>query len=257
MKSKRQNEILKILLMEHSLKTEDLVNRFGVSIETIRRDINTMEQEGLVKKVYGGIRISSDSLRVNALESWNNRLEHCHSEKVKIVTRALELIADNSVIALDIGTTTYELSRLLGAKKNLCVITNSLLIASELAKNTSHNTYCIGGLVMPSEIVTSGVFARNFLNSFASIDMFLVGADGLTIKNGITEFNEAVVEIKQQIAAIARQTVLLADHSKFGKEALFKSCALDDVDVLVTDELAPKKELDMLRKINVEVIVAT
>ncbi|MCI2058008.1 MAG: DeoR/GlpR family DNA-binding transcription regulator [Oscillibacter sp.] len=256
MKYRRQNEILKLLLLEHSLKTENLASHFNVSIETIRRDINTMEQAGLIKKVYGGISLVSDSMHMTSLETWNVRLAHAHAEKVHIVTRALELIPDNAVIALDIGTTTYELSRLLNAKKNLSIITNSLLISSELARNTSHKIYCIGGLVMPNEVVTSGVFARNFLNNFASIDLFIGSADGITLKSGITEFNEAVIDVKRQLIARADRTVALIDHSKFGKEALFVSWDLRTIDVLVTDSEAPKKELEMIQKLGVEIIVA-
>lgn len=134
MKNKRQSEILKLLFSEQSLKTEYLSSYFGVSIETIRRDINELSRSGMIKKVYGGIRLNHDSMQMAALENWNERLTNFHEEKIKIATKALEFISDNSVIALDIGTTTYELSRLLSAKKDLSIITNSLYIASELSK---------------------------------------------------------------------------------------------------------------------------
>ena len=255
MKNKRQNEILKLLMVEQDLKTEYLATHFGVSIETIRRDLKELEQAGLIKKVYGGVSLVTDTIHMTMLEKWNVRVENRHTEKVKLATRALDLIEDHSVIALDIGTTTYELSRLLSTKKGLSIITNSLPIASELARNTPHKIYCIGGMVIADEIVTSGVFARNFLNNFASINMFIGSADGLTLKSGITEFNEAVVDIKQQLIARADRNVALVDHSKFGKEALFVSCAPKDLDVLVTDAQAPAKDLEMFQKLGVEVIV--
>lgn len=256
MKNKRQDEILKLLHVEQHLKTEQLMQTFGVSIETIRRDINALEQKGLVKKVYGGISIASEPLRIDTLENWHTRTDHCHAEKVKIARRALELIPDNSVIALDIGTTTYELARLLGAKKNLSIVTSSLLIASELAQNTLHHVYAIGGLVSPNEIVTSGSFARNFLKNFASIDYFLMGADGISLKHGITDFGEAVADVKQQIHALSNQCIALIDHSKFGREALFKTCELKDIDILVTDQQSPKKDLETMQKLGVNITIA-
>jgi len=192
---------------------------------------------------------------MTTLENWNVRLEHSHEEKVKIVTRALNYIPDNSVIALDIGTTTYELSRLLITKKGLSIITNSFLIASELARNTPHKIYCVGGMVMQDELVTSGTFARNFLNNFASIDLFIGSADGFTVKNGITECSEAVVDIKQQLIARASRNMILIDHSKFGKEALFVSCPLKDIDILITDDKSPEKDIETMREKGIEVVV--
>lgn len=256
MKDKRQNEILKLLLNEQTLKTEYLAEHFDVSIETIRRDINSMEQAGLIKKVYGGVSLLGDSFRISSLDSWNTRLEKNHEDKVKIVTKALDLIHDNSVIALDIGTTTYELSRLLGSKKGLSIITNSLLIAGELAKNTSHKVYCIGGMVMAEEAATGGLFARMFLDNFASIDLFIGSADGISLHSGITEFNEIVVDVKQQLIQRAKKSVFLIDHSKFGNEAMFCSCSLSQASILVTDSGAPERDLNALRKLGIEVIIA-
>jgi len=255
MKIRRQNEILKLLAKEQTLKTEQLASLFDVSIETIRRDIRSMERSGLIKKVYGGISLCSGAMGVATLDSWNTRLEHSHSEKAKIAAGALELIEDNMVIALDIGTTVYELSRLLGTKKNLSIITNSLLMAAELSQNTAHSIYCIGGKVTTNEGVTSGFYARNFLSSFASVDLFLMGADGLSLQYGVTEFSEGVVDVKRQLVSMARRNIVLADHTKFGREALFRSCDLSQIHTLITDEAAPAKELDALSKLGMEVIV--
>lgn len=257
MKSKRKNEIMKRLLIEEYLKTEEMAAMFGVSIETIRRDISEMEKAGLIKKVYGGISLCSGSARAHStLDSWNTRLERCHEEKVKIAAKALELIPDDAVIALDIGTSVYELSRLLGVKKNLSIITNSLLIAGELARNTTHSVFCVGGKVTTNEIVTSGIYARNFLEDFAVVDLLLIGADGISVKQGITEYSEDVVDVKRQLSALARRTILLADHSKFGVEAPFKSCSFADVDELITDGAAPEKDLNALHKLGMTVTVA-
>lgn len=255
MKSIRQSEILKLLQAEHDLKTEYLVQHFGVSIETIRRDINALEQKGLIKKVYGGITVPSDSARIDSLENWHIRSGHCMEEKAKIAQAALSLIPDNSVIALDIGTTLHEFAKLLNTKKNLSIITGSLYIASELSQSTSHHVYAIGGLVIPNEAVTSGSFARNFLKSFSSIDYFITSADGFSTKNGLTEFGEAIADVKQQIHALSSKTIALIDHSKFGREALFKTCELSDIDILVTDSGSPKKDLEKIKKMGVEVII--
>ena len=89
----------------------------------------------------------------------------------------------------------------------------------------------------------------------ASINLFIGSADGITPK-GITEFSEAVVDIKCQLIACSDRNIALVDHSKFGKEALFVSCPMQKVDTLVTDGNAPQKELDIIRSIGVDVVVA-
>ena len=257
MKSRRKNEIMKRLVLEKTLKMEEMAAMFGVSVETVRRDVADLERDGLVEKVYGGIRLREGTLRSHStLDSWSERMSRCHAEKVQIAARALELVEDDSVIALDIGTTVYELSRLLAVKKGLTIITNSLPIAAELSRTTSHNILCVGGRVTTNETVTGGVYARRFLEDFAAVDLFLMGADGLSVKQGVTEYSEGIVDVKHQLSQLARRCVLLADHSKFGVEAPFKSCPLERVDTLITDAAAPVKVLEGLRKRGIEIIRA-
>lgn len=256
MKSTRQNAIMKLLMVRQTVKTEHLVRELGVSIETIRRDINDLEREGLVKKIYGGIRMVTNDMRVTVMDSWNQRLENRHAEKIAIVGRALECIPDNATIALDTGTTVYELSRLLGSKKNLTIITNSLNVASELSQNTQHTVYSVGGMLNRGEIVTVGTFACRFLDNFTSIDLFICSADGFTPESGITEFNESMVEVKRRTVALANRVVALIDHSKFGKKSLFSSCPTEDIDVLITDNKIPRTALDELRHYAMEIIIA-
>lgn len=247
---------MKLLLLERTLKTEDLARRFNVSVETIRRDINAMEAEKVIKKVYGGIELIPDSRRITEMAAWDARLEHCHEEKVAIAARALEYIPDGSTVALDIGTTTYELSALLGTKKNLTIITNSLRVATNMAQNTDHTVYCIGGLMTRVEIVAGGMAARDFLNNFAAIDLYICSTDGITIENGMTEFDEAVVDVKRRLIRISDQVISLVDHSKFGKRALFPTCALKDLSLLITDSKIGKDYLEQLNKAKVPVVIA-
>lgn len=256
MKGTRQNDILKMLMIKQHLRTEQLVQEFNVSIETIRRDINDLEKEGLIRKVYGGIRMIASDTRITVMESWNKRLESCHAEKLAIAGLAMEIIPDNATIALDTGSTVYELSRLLGSKKNLTIITNSLNIASELSQNTQHTIYSVGGMLGRGEIVTGGSFACSFLDNFSSVDLFICGADGFTLENGITEFNENMVEVKRRMIILADRVIALMDHSKFGKKSLFKSCSTQDIDLLVTDSRAPRDILDGLLEYGVEVALA-
>ncbi len=257
MKSKRQNDIIKLLASKRSLRTDWLVEHFGVSIETIRRDIHELEGAGMVKKVYGGIQLASDELRISSLQNWNSRMGNFLAEKQLIAAKALELIQDRSTIVLDIGTTTYALSRLLSARQNLTVITSSLRIAGELARSSDHCIYMIGGRLEKGEEITTGSFASSFLDNFASIDLFLCGADGISVDMGITEYNESVADIKRRLTALASRTILLADHSKFGKKSLFRCCSAEDIDTLITDSQTPQRYLDIFQKAGATVMTVT
>ncbi len=247
---------MKLLMLRQHVKTEELVEEFNVSIETIRRDINDLVRQGMVMKMYGGIKVVHNDTRITVQESWNKRMRACHAEKIAIVSRALEVVPDGATIALDTGTTVYEFSRMLGSKRNLTIITNSLNVASELSQNTQHTVYSVGGVLNRGEIVTVGTFACGFLDNFTSIDLFICSADGITPENGITEFNENMVDIKRRMAALSDRIIALVDHSKFGRKSLFKSIASEDIDMLVTDAKTPRKEIEAYRGLAMDIVVA-
>ena len=256
MKDKRQHEIVTLLKQEQTLKTSELVTKFQVSLETVRRDINELERLGIVKKVYGGIRLAPNDTHLATLDKWAKRIKQCRREKELIAAKTLDYIPDHSIIAVDIGTTAYELAHLLDQKEDLSIITSSLLIAGELAKNTSHKVYCIGGMVDSDEIVTTGIFASNFLNSFASIDIFISGADSITPSSGVTEFHEAINTVKQLLISKSKKVIVMADHSKFEKDSLFVSCSISDISVLVTDSSVPMDIREQIRAQGVDVVIA-
>ena len=256
MKNKRKNEILEILMIRKFLKMEWLVQHFGVSIETIRRDIKELINLRIIKKVYGGIQILTDNTMVSELENWNIRNNRYHEEKQHIAHRAAELISNGSTIALDTGTTAHALATILETKQNLKIIISSIRIASELARSSSHEIFFIGGQLNKEEQVTMGTFTHSFLDHFALIDLFFCSADGFSIDCGITECSEAVADVKRQLIAISGKNILMADHSKFGKKALFKSCPVEYINTVVTDSQTPAHYLESLRERGIQVIIA-
>lgn len=255
MKNKRQNDIATLLMKEKMLKIKFLVEHFGVSIETIRRDIDALERRGVVKKVYGGIRPAADESLISELAEWNARSEHCRDEKLRITAKALELIPDGSTIVLDIGTTMHMLAQQLSSKRDLTVLTCSMRAAGELCRSNAHRVYMIGGQLHNSEQISTGTYARAFLENFASVDIFLCSADGVTLDAGTTEYLESVVELKRQITSIVKQTVLLVDHSKFGRKSMFKSLPLSSIDSVVTDDGIGTEYIEGMNEAGVETIV--
>ena len=246
--NKRQEEILGMLSTEKTISTSELADRLGVSIVTIRRDINALAQKNLIDKQYGGISSKTTDFNVQNYVSWQERSQKLHDEKVRIGEKALDFVRDDSIIALDIGTTMTELAKLLHMKKNLIIITNSLFIASNLAQNTDHQIFCIGGSVSSNEVVTHGYYATEFLSHFSYVDQFFIGADAISEQSGITETHDFQAEVKSAIGKLAKETILLTDHSKFNKSARFKSIELNDVDRMITDTGTPDDVIRNMEK---------
>ncbi len=250
--NKRQEEILNMLSTEKTLNTAELADRLDVSIVTIRRDINALAQKNLIDKHYGGISARNTDFNVQNYVSWHVRSQNLHEEKVRIGEKALDFVHDDSVIALDIGTTLSEFAKLLYVKKNLVIITNSLFIASNLAQNTDHQIFCIGGTVSSNEVITHGYYASEFLAHFSYVDQFFIGADAISEQSGITETHDFQAEVKSMIGKLAKETILLADHSKFHKSARFKSIDLNSVDKMVTDTGTPEEEINSMKEHGIE-----
>lgn len=255
MKKERQNEILKLVIQERRVKLTKLVEQFGVSMETVRRDINDLVKTGRVRKVYGGIEYISENTSIIDVEDWDKRMEFHSTEKAMIANCMVNLIPDRSTILLDAGTTTHYLAKLLHIKKDLTIFTYSIITASELMRRCNHSVYVIGGKLLRSEQVTTGTFANSFLDNIASIDLFISTADGITLENGVTDFYEDVAAIKRSFVAKANSTIVLADNSKFGRITPFVSCRIENIKQLVTDSGTPQYYIDGLRSAGVEVFL--
>jgi len=147
LKNTRIQEMKKLFLNKKQLLNKELCDIFGVSIETVRRDLNILEQEGFIQKVYGGARLLENPSIPATIEAWDTRLKKNELFKKSIAERVATLIPDGCTVFLDTGTSVFEVLPLLQEKKNLTVLTNSLRIAMELGLCDSFSVYNIGGLV--------------------------------------------------------------------------------------------------------------
>lgn len=248
----RHRKILELLEEKPVVKVQELVNMFGVSLETIRRDLEHLDKNGLVRRIYGG----AVKARVHAVEpSYETRALKCLQEKKAIGRCAAELVEDGEAIILDIGTTTLEVARALRKKRNLTALTNSLIIANELLSHENKRVILIGGEVRPGEMASSGFIATQTVRQFRVNKAFL-GAAGITVEDGITDFNLAEAEVRKAMLDIAEKVIVVADSTKIGVTALCCVAPLGSIHTLVTDSRASQAELELLRQVGLEVIVA-
>lgn len=249
MTRERRNQIIDLIMQNRTVKNTDLMERFGISIETVRRDLECLEREGYLQRVYGGAVLK------NAHEGepeYAKRVEEHFVEKNAIAAAAVQLITPDDFIFLGVGTTVQAMAQYMKECKGVTAFTNSLRTASALSDQCS--VVLTGGQLRPKELSLSGFPAEENLLHF-NINRAFIGIGGITEK-GITDFHIGEARLHQHIIQNASQTVVLADSSKFGVRGMTNVCPFQDVDVLVTDSKAPAEYVELLERSGIQVIIA-
>ena len=240
MQNDRIRQIMTILLQEKKVIAKDLAERFGVSLESIRRDLSQLERQGAVRKFYGGAALVEELLPDGEAEIFQVRLAENGREKQAIARTAAALIGDGETVYLDSGTTAAALIPYLKERPGLTVITRSLRSAAQLGMCEHLTVYCLGGAVKVDTLTNTGFMAQECLNFFSHIDTAILSGDG---------FKRSVVER-------AGRVLVVIDSSKFGRTAHCLTCPTSHITTLVTDSGAPAEALAALRTQAANVIVA-
>jgi DeoR/GlpR family transcriptional regulator of sugar metabolism len=250
--SQRHDRILELLESEGRLAVSDLALRLQVSDMTIRRDFEVLEQMDLLSRVHGGaVPSGSRSYEPPFAVRVGRNLE----AKQRIGQAAANLLRDGETVILDAGTTTLEVARSLRGRKNLRVLALSLHIADLLVDEPGITIMLSGGVARPGERSMIGHLAEQTFREL-SFDTLFLTVGGIDTRSGLTEYNIDDAGIKRAAFASARRRIAVADGSKIGKTAFVKICAIDDLDVLITDATAPDDILDQFRNAGVDIIVA-
>lgn len=247
----RHQVILDLLEESGSITVNEMVERFGVSEMTIRRDLDILERKGLLRRVHGGAVL--DRGRSYEPPFISRSVENLEA-KQRIGRFAAELIQSGDSITLDVGTTTLEIARHIAGKQNLTVITPCLQIAILLAENPNIRLILTGGIVRPGELSMVGHLAERALQEFY-VDKLFLGAAGVDFLAGLTEYNVEDTLVKQVMLRNAKEVILVADSSKFGRIAFTSIAPLNVINRLITDQEADMEFVARLRRQNVEVIL--
>ena len=256
MKSMRQKEMVKLLKKNLVINTADMATRFGVSIETIRRDLDQLEGQGIIKKIYGGaeLRYQNAETKAAPLES---RRKALHTVKAALAERAASLIEDNTVVTLDAGTTMQELCKRLSSKKGLTVICGDIYSAAELLHNNNNKVFMMGGFLTEYG-TSSGAYVKEFLGGITNVDYFVCATDGASPEDGLSTDEESINELKKRYIKKATTNIALIDHSKFGKRGFYKLCDFSSFDIVITDSETPPEIIERIKKLGpkVEIVKA-
>ena len=248
----RHQAILAIARRDGRVEVKNLADEFDVTPETIRRDLTLMERRGLVQRAHGGA-IPAERLGVEP--SVAAREAVLANEKLDIARAALAELPDGGSIILDAGTTTVQLASLLPADIELTVVTNSITVATMLTTKPNVELHLLGGHVRNRTLAAVGPWTADALAG-VSVDVAFMGINGITVERGLTTPDIDEARVKAALIASARRTVVLADHTKFGRQDFATVAPLSVVDTIVTDAgIDPELSLE-LELAGIDVVIA-
>ncbi len=249
--NQREDEILRALArVGGSCRVSFLANELGVTLETIRRNVRNLEERSIVRKVHGGVHLLEDILEPT-LES---RLDKKVDAKEKLAKAVAEIISDGDSVFLDIGSTTAYVAKALKNHKDLFVVTNSVVVANELAAHNNNRVYMAGGELRPHDGGAFGVEAQELIKRlnvrFAILSVGAVNADLGFMLHDLQEANLARIAIES-----AQVRVVVADGEKLGKRAPVTLQAAQDINLFFTD-VQPSRSIEkMLIENEIDLVV--
>ena len=249
--SRRQVEIVDWLREKGRVTVEDLTARFGVTPQTIRRDLNELSETQMVVRVHGGAMVASGVVNL----AYEARKLIAEPHKKLIGEAAARLVPDHSSVFVTIGTTTEEVARALAGHTGLLVITNNLHVATELYRNAAVEVFLLGGSVRHGDGGIVGAQAVGAIGQFR-VDLAIIGTSAIDADGTLLDFDIREVQVSRAIIEHARRVVLVADRSKFARSAPVRVAHLSEVDVFVTDGLPSQATADLCRTHGVEVVEA-
>lgn len=246
----RQQQILDTARTDGRVEVVVLAERFGVTPETIRRDLSALERRGQLRRVHGG------ALPMDVLEpepTVDLRRVRFSEEKQRIAERAVQEIRPGATVLLDSGTSTAAIAGLLPADAELTVITNSVSTAAMLAERPGIELLLLGGRVRPRTGAAVGAWLEHALTDVC-VDVAFLGTNGYHVDRGFTTPDQVEAAAKRAMLAAARQVVVAADSSKAGQVSLHRFAAPADVALLITDTGLDEETAESLDAIGLDLI---
>ncbi len=248
----RQLRLLEELRLQQSASVEHLAATLGVTLQTVRRDVQRLADAGLLLRFHGGVRVPASTVENLAYL----QREALHGEgKARIAHAVAAQLPHGCSLILNIGTTTEAVARALLRHRGLRVITNNLNVAAILSGNPDCEVIVAGGVVRARDRGIVGEAAVDFIRQFR-VDIALIGISGIEADGSLRDFDYREVKVAQAIIAQAREVWLAADHSKFHRAAMVELATLAQIDRLFTDAPPPDPFPALLHEAQVQCTIA-
>ncbi len=246
----RRQLVLETVESKGFVSLDELAQSIGKSISTMRRDLEFWDQKGKLKRTHGGAVYVGDG---SVLPAFEDRTSSQMEEKRAIARAAAARLIDGDAVLLDGGTTTYEVARLLVGRR-LQIVTNSLPIANLFASSRETDLVFLGGYIYPRTGVAMGPFTIRMLEDI-HVHQTILSVGGITAK-GLFNSNLLLVETERQMMQCADEVVVVADHSKIGRQALAHLCELSAVGSLIVDAGVTSEQRALLTGAGAQLMVA-
>lgn len=245
-----------VLLEEYIYKNKTvslakLCEEFKMSKNTIRRDIDTLVDKGVIKKVYGGVTVNSQS---NELLPFEDRTIKNNSAKTEIAKKAAEFIEDGDSIFIDSGTTTLSMIDYIDDKKNITLFTNSINVILKAISHENIDIICLSGKFSRTTFSFTGLTSSDILSSY-NINKCFMACTGISLEHGATHTSPNEFKIKKTAVCKSHKKFLLADSSKFGVVSLMTFCDVKNLDYIITNDYPSSKYIDYFNSYDIKLIV--
>jgi DeoR family transcriptional regulator of aga operon len=246
--AERKEAIKRKITVDQRVLIQDLCDEFNTSPVTIRKDLDSLEAEGILTRVHGG-GIINHSTEVDLSISDKEKINL--KEKEKIATFAVSLIKEGDIVILDSGFTAVHIARRLKIRSGIKIITGGLNVANEII-GSNNELILTGGVFNTTTFGLSGNFAENVIKNTVANKLFL-GVDGVDFEKGLTAYNYEEAKLNQMMIEAASETILIADSSKFGKKAMGYIGKIKEVDRVITDKGISQNYINELNKLKVKI----
>ncbi|WP_136161242.1 transcriptional repressor AgaR [Sphingomonas flavalba] len=231
--SERRQQISAMVRQRGSVQVAPLARQFGVSMQTIRKDLLFLGQLGITERSYGGAILAS-AVNVTSEPALDAKRAVHTDEKARIGALAAAMVASGDSIVLDSGTTALQIARHLPDDEEITVVTNDFDILAALTQKNRLNVVMLGGALRRKNMAFYGAQTMRALDDL-HVDKLFLGVDGFDVERGITTHYEPEAMLNRKMVEAARQVIVVTDGSKFGQVCLHRIINLDGVDDLVTD----------------------
>lgn len=248
----RQIKLLQHVHQHHSSTVDQLALHLGVTVQTVRRDLQRLSEAGLLARFHGGVRLPNSTIENIA----HHQRESLHAEgKRRIAQAVAHAVPNDCSLLINIGTTTEAIAKALLHHTGLRVITNNINVAAILSRNQNCEVIVTGGVVRPRDYGIVGEATVDFIRQF-KVDIALIGISGIESDGSLRDYDYREVKVSQAIISHAREVWLATDASKFNRPAMVQVAQLSQIDRLFTDAQPPDPFPDLLAHAQVQCDVA-
>lgn len=246
----RQIKLIDVVRARGSVSVEQLSEELGVTLQTVRRDVQRLAEAGTLSRFHGGVRVPSSTIENIA----HTQRQGLHADgKARIARTVAAQVPNNCSLILNIGTTTEAIAEALLQHTGLRVITNNLNVAAILSRNADFEVIVAGGVVRPRDRGIVGEAAVDFIRQF-KVDIAIIGISGIESDGSLRDYDFREVKVTQTIIGHAREVWLAADASKFNRPAMVQAAKLAQIDILFTDAAPPDPFLALLDDADVRLV---